>query len=439
MLRQGTAAAQEFPIVTTPYIDTYYRRTLAQDVAHPPLHGEVAADVCIIGGGLAGLSIAFDLAQAGRKVALLEARRIAWGASGRNGGFLTPGYSTGLDKIERVVGRDDADALYRMSIEGVDIVRTRLGEWQVAGAHPSAGLLYVTRYDSGDALKGHRDEENARFGRNISFLDRGEVQQRLASPRYFQALFDPDGCHFHPLNYAQMLAAKIVALGGIIAEESSALSVDKDAGSYRVTVAQGRVRAQHVVFAGGGYTDNIAPKLKRAFLPIATYVLLTEKLGALATATIRTQAAIADDRRAGDYYRLVEGDRILWGGRITTRRRDPADIADILRRQMVGTYPQLKDAKVALAWSGLMSYARHLMPQIGRLEEGLWYCTAFGGHGMNTTAIGGRVIAEAILGTSDRYRRFAPFGLDWNGGIFGQAAVQATYWSLQLMDWWRER
>jgi gamma-glutamylputrescine oxidase len=425
--------------VTTPYIDTYYRRTLSKDVAYPPLSGEVAADACVIGGGLAGLSAAFDLAQAGRKVVLLEARRIAWGASGRNGGFLTPGYSTGLDHIERMVGRDDADALYRMSMEGVDIVRARLADWQVAGAHPSAGLLYVTRHDSGDALKLYRDEENRRFGKEIAFLDRAEVQQRLASPRYFQGLFNPDGCHFHPLNYAQALAAEIVRLGGIIAEDSLALAIAKAAGGHRVTLAQGSVTARHLVFAGGGYTDGIMPRLQRAYLPIATYVLLTEKLGALATETIRTQAAIADDRRAGDYYRLVDGDRILWGGRITTRRRDPADIAGILRRQMIGTYPQLKDVRVELAWSGLMSYARHLMPQIGRLEEGLWYCTAFGGHGMNTTAIGGRVIAEAILGTSDRYRRFAPFGLSWNGGPFGQAAVQATYWSLQLMDWWRER
>jgi gamma-glutamylputrescine oxidase len=425
--------------VTTPYLDTWYRRTLTEETSYPALAGNLEAEICVIGGGLAGLSAAFELATAGRQVVLLEGRRIAWGASGRNGGFLTSGYSTGIDDIERMVGSDAAEALYRMSMEGTEIVRQRLAEWQIADSHASAGLIYATRYDSGDTLKAHCAHENARFGKQLVFLDRAELQQKLASDRYFQAIFDPAGSHFHPLNYAQGLAAAIQRAGGIIAEESQALRLEKRGAAHRVVTAQGSVTAQHVVFAGGGYTDHLLPQLKRAYLPIATYVLLTEKLGTLVDGLIRTEAAIADSRRAGDYYRRVDGDRILWGGRITTRRRDPADIAAILRRQMVGTYPALRDAKVELAWSGLMSYARHLMPQIGRLEEGLWYCTAFGGHGMNTTAIGGRVIAEAILGTSDRYRRFAPFGLNWNGGLIGTAAVQATYWYLQTMDWWRER
>jgi gamma-glutamylputrescine oxidase len=150
---------------------------------------------------------------------------------------------------------------------------------------------------------------------------------------------------------------------------------------------------------------------------------------------IRTQAAVLDDRRAGDYYRVVDGgSRILWGGRITTQTSDPRDIAALLRREMVATYPQLAGLKVEVAWSGLMSYARHLMPQIGCLQPGIWYCTAFGGHGMNTTAIGGTVVAEGIAGDSDRYRLFAPFGLAWNGGPLGKAAAQVTYWAYQAAD-----
>ena len=128
----------------------------------------------------------------------------------------------------------------------------------------------------------------------------------------------------------------------------------------------------------------------------------------------------------------------FWGGRITTRTTDPRDIAALLRREMVATYPQLADLKVEVAWSGLMAYARHLMPQIGQWKPGVWYCTSFGGHGMNTTAIGGTVIAEGILRSSDRYRLFAPFDLAWNGGILGRAAVQLTYWSYQAADAARE-
>lgn len=421
------------------YIDTYYRRSLANDAPHAPLTQDIAVDVCIIGGGLAGLTTALECARAGRKVAVLERNRIAWGASGRNGGFVTAGYATGLENMERRVNRADAETLYRMSIEGVEIVRGNIKALAIAGADVTPGILRCIRYDGADGLKAYRDEMNTRFGEHLEFRDRAAVQADLSSPAYHQGLYDPDGFHFHPLNYARAVGAEIVRLGGSIHEETPALTLSPQGAGHVVATPTAKVTAQHVVLAGGGYTDSVEPRLTRAFLPIATYVLLTERLGSLLPQTIRTKAAIGDDRRAGDYYRIVDGDRILWGGRITTRTADPQDLAGLLRREMVGTYPQLKDVRVELAWSGLMSYAKHLMPQIGKLADGLWHCTAFGGHGMNTTAIGGKVIAEGITGQSDRYKLFAPFGLDWNGGPFGRVAVQLTYWSLQAQDAWRER
>ena len=136
---------------------------------------------------------------------------------------------------------------------------------------------------------------------------------------------------------------------------------------------------------------------------------------------------------------MLDGGRIGWGSRITTRVDDPPDLAESLRRELLSVYPQLQGLRVETAWSGRMAYARHLMPQIGKLAPDVWYCTAFGGHGMNTTAIGGRVVAEGISGDSQRYRLFEPFGLAWNGGALGTAAVQLTYWSYQARDWWRER
>ena len=167
--------------------------------------------------------------------------------------------------------------------------------------------------------------------------------------------------------------------------------------------------------------------------------MLSETAPELIAQAIRTTAAIGDRRRAGDYYRLVDGGRrVLWGGKITTRTSEPRRLGELLRRSMISTYPQLRNLRVDFAWPGLMSYARHLMPQIGALEPGLWFCTAFGGHGMNTTAIGGRVLAEGITGQSDRYRLFAPFGLDWNGGPVGRLAVQGTYWALQAQDAFNE-
>jgi glycine/D-amino acid oxidase-like deaminating enzyme len=425
---------------TLPYIDSYYARTLAETCQRPTLEGRVEAEVAVIGGGLAGLTAALWLARAGKTVAVIEARRIGWGASGRNGGIVSPGFATGLDHIARHTGPDQARALYRLSVEGVGLVRETIEALAIAGTEVGSGLMKALRHEGGPALQAHRDKMERDFGYALEFLTREQVRARLLSRKYFQALRDPAAFHFHPLNYLRGVAAEVERLGGRIFEDSDAKSLGLDGAVKRVLTARGELHVRDILFAGGGYTGRLLPALARSFIPIATYVMLTEPAEARIGAAIRTADAVTDERRAGDYYRLVEGGtRILWGGKITTRRADPHDLAERLRRAMVATYPQLEGLRVAAAWSGLMSYARHLMPQIGRLEPHLWYCTGFGGHGMNTTAIGAKIVAEAIAGLSDRIRLFAPFGLVSTFGALGRAAVQLTYWSMQARDWWRER
>jgi gamma-glutamylputrescine oxidase len=421
------------------YIDTYYSRTAATSDTYPPAAGRIQADVCIVGGGLAGLTAAEKLARSGRSAVLLEANRVAWGASGRNGGFVSAGYATGLSSIERRVGGDQARELFRLSIEGVEIVRRHISGLGIHEAHPVPGIAKALRYNSRGALQAASERQQREFGLNLRYLPREEVRGLFASPKYHEAVLDEGAFHFHPLNYGRALARAAMRQGAAIHEGSAVLSADLEGPRKILRTKDAEIAADHVVFATGGYTGAVIPALREAFLPIATYVLLTEHAPDLVRSAIRTQAAILDDRRAGDYYRTVDGgSRILWGGRITTRTTDPRNIAALLRREMVTTYPQLADLKVDVAWSGLMSYARHLMPQIGQWKPGVWYCTAFGGHGMNTTAIGGTVIAEGIAGESDRYRLFAPFGLDWNGGVLGRAAVQLTYWGYQAADAARE-
>ncbi|EIM28687.1 NAD(P)/FAD-dependent oxidoreductase [Microvirga lotononidis] len=417
------------------YTDTYYSRTTATPERYPAAAGRIEADVCIVGGGLAGLTAALKLARSGRKVVLLEAQRVAWGASGRNGGFVSAGYATGLVAIERRVGPDQARELFRLSMEGVEIVRNTIDVLGIRDAHSVPGIAKALRYDSRGALKQTSERQQSEFGLQLRYLPRDEVRELFISPKYHEAVLDEGAFHFHPLNYARALAREASRLGAAIHEHSPVVAADLDGARKIVRTKSAEIAAEHVVFTTGGYTGGVLPALQRSFLPIATYVLLTEQAPELVQGAIRTRAAILDDRRAGDYYRLVDGgNRILWGGRITTRTTDPRDIAALLRREMVTTYPQLSDLQVEIAWSGLMAYARHLMPQIGQWKPGVWYCTAFGGHGMNTTAIGGTVIAEGLTGESDRYRLFAPFDLAWNGGIFGRAAVQLTYWSYQAAD-----
>lgn len=421
------------------YVETYYRPGAANDAPRPPLRGQVEVEVCVVGGGLAGLTVALELARRGRKVCVLEAERIAWGASGRNGGFVSPGYSLSYQAIERRVGPDHARALHRLSIEGAQAVADNLAALKVADAGRVDGLMSTARYEATDELMARRDWLEREFNYRLEFRTREQVREVLVSERYHQALYNPQGFHFHPLNYARSLAREIERLGGTLFEGSPATALTQDGAVRVVVTAGGQVRAKDVVITCGGYTGGLARRLKRSYIPIATYVMLTRPDKALIASAIRTRLGIGDGRRAGDYYRLVDGgERVLWGGKITTRTSEPRKLARLLHQTMVSTYPQLKDLQVDIAWSGLMAYARHLMPQIGQLGEGLWHCTAFGGHGLNTTAIGGRVVAEAIMGDSDRYRLFAPFGLTWNGGVAGRGAVQGAYWAMQAMDLVRE-
>ncbi|MGB3315522.1 MAG: FAD-binding oxidoreductase [Albidovulum sp.] len=422
------------------YPDTWYSRTLRDAQTRPALSGVDEADVIIVGGGFAGLTTALELTHAGKRVIVLEAERVGFGASGRNGGIVSAAFSGGDEAIRARVGPEAARALHRLSIEGVERLRATIRDLKIEDAVTGEGLLSLRRFDRADDLKRHAADFARDFGYEMTYLDRDALSKHLVSARYFHALNDPGSFHIHPLNTLRAIAAELERLGGRIFEASAATGHNLSGPVKRISTETGQAEAPAVVFATGGYTGPLAPKLKRAILPIATYLTMSEAAPDLLASAIRTRASMYDDRRAGDYYRLVEGGRrLLWGGRITTRAASPGGIVRQLRREMVGAFPQLEGLKIELAWSGLMGYARHLMPQVGQMAPGVWHITAFGGHGLNTTAIAGKVLAEAMLGESDRIRLFAPFGLDWAGGPLGLVAAQLTYWKLQAQDRWRER
>ncbi len=416
------------------YPDTWYSRTLAEARDRPPLTGTVRGDCLIVGGGFAGLFAALGLARGGMRPVVIEAQAVGWGASGRNGGFVSAGFACRAAAIRARVGAARAAELQALAAEGVAIMRATIRDLAIPGADPVPGILRMRRHEPGD------DFRAAAVPGQLDYLDRAAIRRHLESDRYRHGLLDRDAFHIHPLNTLRGIAFEVERLGGRIYEDSPVRSVTLDGPVKAVETPGGRAEAPRIVLATGGYTGTLVPQLRRAMLPIATYVMLSEAAPDLLATAIRTRAAVGDDRRAGDYYRLVDdGRRLLWGGRITTRAADTHGIVRQLRREMLTVYPQLAGLRTEVAWSGLMSYARHKMPQIGLLGPGAWHCTAFGGHGLNTTAIGGTVVAEAVLGQSDRIEAFAPYGLDWAGGALGLAAAQATYWGLQARDRWRER
>jgi gamma-glutamylputrescine oxidase len=232
-----------------------------------------------------------------------------------------------------------------------------------------------------------------------------------------------------------MLAGKARAAGAQIFENSAVQSVEKTGAEYLVKSTGGEVRARHVVHCVSSTGRNVHRPSGRAVLPVATYIAVTEPLE---QSSINTTSAVADTRRAGDYYRMISDGRILWGGRITTRVSPPARLAERMKGDMLSTYPELGNPRMEYAWAGLMGYAIHKMPLIGRDAEGQWFATAFGGHGLNTTAMAGLILARAIADGDDAYRQFVPFAPQWAFGQLGRLGVQGSYWLMQLRDRWDE-
>ena len=227
-----------------------------------------------------------------------------------------------------------------------------------------------------------------------------------------------------------------------IYEETLMKQFHQISSGWEVTTQQGTVRCKQLVFCCGGYGGKEFAKLRTKFLPITTYIVVTRPLGKKLKQAIRTTDGISDGRRAGNYYRIVEGDRLLWGGDITAFGEvDSTRISEKMSRDLASVYPQLVDESgsipIEYSWSGLMGYAEHMMPEIGPLEKDLWACTSFGGHGVNTAPIGARLVAEGLCGSSERWRAFAPFGFPWNGGVLGPFAVESSYRKMQLGDHWR--
>ena len=416
------------------YIDSYYARTASAGEPRPPLEGVLEADVCVVGGGLAGLSSALGLAERGVSVALLEGNRVGWGASGRNGGFVSGGFSLSLQALERRLGRDHAQRLHGLSWDAVALMRRRIETYAIDCGPIVDGVIRASWFDDADGLLRERDYMADIAGIEEEFWPREKLREILLSPRYYDGLFNPRGFHFHPLNYCLGIAGAVESRGARIFEGARVTALDLEGPVKIIRTEQGEIRASAVVMTCGGYIAGLHGKLSRAIVPVATYVAVTEPLGDRLQTAMRTPCAVHDTRFALDYYRPLHDSRILWGGRVTVRRSDPTDLAGLMRGDLLKVYPQLAGVEMETAWSGLMSYAVHKMPQIGEVSPGVWHAMGFGGHGMNTTTMAGELIAGAIAENDDRYRLFAPFGLTPTGGPIGAAAAQLTYWYYGLRD-----
>lgn len=399
----------------------------------PPADG---VDVVVLGAGLAGLTTALQLARKGQSVVICESQSVGWGASGRNGGFVYDGYSESQSALTRKLGPAHAKHLLDLSREGQAFVRDTI---QTAGRHDlihGHGFLGLLRHPISKA-KAHSalDPDDP----TISILGRDQLRDYVRSDKYHLGFLHEDAFHIEPLGYAELLMQLARQAGVLFQENTTVHKVTKGATGLAVTTSRGGITARNVVFAGSAYMSGVNGKVDRAVLPVATYVIATEPLTDKADTILPFRGCVGDTRRAGDYYRLVDDNRLLWGGRMTTAKAEPAALADMLTSDILDVFPQLGNFRVDYAWSGLMGYCLHKMPLIASLGDGLWVNTGFGGHGLNTTATGGILIAEAIADGSDRYTAFAPFKATWAGGQIGRLGTQAVYWKRQMQDKWQER
>jgi gamma-glutamylputrescine oxidase len=415
-------------------MSNYYESTVSRQ-PYRQLTGKTDTQVCIVGGGLAGLNTALGLVERGvRDVVVLDAERVGFGASGRNGGFVFGGYSLDNADLLRTLGHGQARYLYRLTVDAVELIRARIARYGIDCDIVDRGVVLANWFDDPSRLDTMRTLMKRDFGVDWEPVARDVLRAQLKTDRYHGGLFEPNAFHFHPLKYVLGVANAAAQGGARLHEQSPVRAIERDGAGFVVRTPYGTVSAKDVVFAGGGYARGVAPRIERAVLPIATYVIATEPLGARLADAIDAPYAVYDTRFAFDYYRPLRDTRILWGGRISVLDRGPDAIARLLKRDLARVYPQLAEVKIEHAWGGLMSYARHKMPQIGRDADGVWHAIAFGGHGMAPTTVAGEVLADALALGVPVPEGFSAFSLRRTFGLAGLAAAQLTYSAFQARD-----
>lgn len=389
---------------------SYYVATANPFASAPPLQGEARADVVVIGGGATGLHAALECAERGFSVILLEAGKIGWGASGRNGGQAIPGWRKGAAELVRQYGPALARELFDLGLEAREIAFARVQKHAIACDLKTNGHLLAAAKpndlawmrEEAETLAAVMDYPHARV------LGRDEAYAKLASPVFHGALLDGLGGHLHPLNYTLGLAGAAREAGVILHEQTPAVRLDAGAGVY-VRTPNGAVRARYAVLACDALLGKLEPRLAARIMPVANYLIATERLenpGAL----IADELAVSDSRFVVNYFRLSADGRLIFGGGERYTPSPPADIEAFVRPHMQRVFPQLAQTRVTHAWGGLVSITMSRLPHIGRMED-VFYAHGYSGQGVLITALAGKVLAEAMAGTAGRFdvlSRLAP-------------------------------
>ena len=387
-----------------PHTDSWYAATANRSLEFPALQGEIETDVCIVGGGYTGLSSAIHLREKGYSVALLEANRIGWGASGRNGGHCSTGQRTDQETLEKKLGREHARRLWDLGLEAVDIVCDLVDRHDIDCELKQGDLHVASKRSHVEELKEYAEKLQAEYGYDKArFIDSEELNSMTSSRRFHAGMVDSGGRHLHPLNYALGLAAAADDLGAAL-YENSRVTTYTEGQKVTVQTATGTVKARYLILACNGYLDTLSRRAAGKIMPINNFVLATEPLGEeRARSLIRDDNAMSDSLFVINYWKLSQDWRLIFGGGESYRRRFPSDLKSLVGKRMLEIYPELDDVSIDYAWGGTLAITMSRMPDFGRLADNVFYAQGYSGHGVPIATLAGKLLAEVISGTAERF------------------------------------
>lgn len=385
---------------------SYYAATVNHVTDYPALQGDHSTDVCVIGAGFTGISTALHLAERGYKVTVVEANRVGWGASGRNGGQIIGGIA-GEANIAKHHGRDVEDLFGELRWAGHDIIRERVRKYSIQ-CDLKWGYLDVAIKNRHlrDIEYDYERLKASDFPHEVRILSADETRDLIGTDAYIGALLNRGNGHLHPLNLCIGEADAAASLGTVIYEQSPVVDILKG-GRPKVVTEQGSVTADAVVLAGNAY-HFLDPKLRGVMFPVNSFIVATEPLsGDMAQTINREDLAVCDPNFVLKYFRLSADKRLLFGGRFNYFGEDPEYITKKHRRKLARVYPQLANVGIDYAWGGTIGVPVNRVPLMGRLAKAVFYCQGYSGHGVNVTHLAGRIMADAVAGSVEQFDLFA--------------------------------
>ena len=386
---------------------SYYAASANDKTLRAPLKGHITADICVIGAGYTGMSSALHLAEQGFKVVVLEASRIGFGASGRNGGQIVHSYSRDIDFIEKHYGHNTGTEMGKMAFEGGKIIRRLVDQYQIQCDLKDGGIFAACNDKQLHEMEHKKALWEAHGHTQLEMLSADSIKNHVGSNRYAGGLLDKSGGHFHPLNLVLGEAAALESLGGVIYEDSAVTRV-QEGDKAVIHTEQGSVTADFVIVAGNAYLGGLIPKLEQKAMPCGTQVITTAPLSEAQQRELLPQDNCVEDcNYLLDYFRLSGDGRLIYGGGVTYGAREPDKIEALIVPNMLKTFPQLKGVKVDYAWTGNFLLTLMRLPQFGRIGKNIYYAQGYSGHGVTSSHLAGKVLCDAIQGQAERFDVFA--------------------------------